>query len=276
MVVGSVLALSALVGMLDARSRRAIERFADAAARDSLTGLLNRRGYQQRLADEMARARRYERPFGIVLGDLDRFKSLNDRYGHRSGDEALRRFAELCLGHVREVDFVSRVGGEEFAIVLPDTDAHGAVLAAERLRRAVRNGLRTPDGEPVTASFGVASFPEHGDDAEALLDHADQAMYLAKAMGRDRTIAYSPDLPEPHEPTEHHGHLQAVTLLAETLDLRDAETRAHSETVACLSELIAASLDLPPEEVKRVRLAGLLHDVGKIACPTTSCASRGG
>ncbi len=151
MVVGSLVALSALVGVLHARSQRLIERFANASIRDSLTGLLNRRGYQQRLASELASARRYETSLSILLGDLDRFKSLNDRYGHRIGDDALRRFAELCHQELRGGDFVSRVDGEEFAIVLPNTDAHGAILAGERLRRVVRAELRSPDGAPITA-----------------------------------------------------------------------------------------------------------------------------
>ncbi len=202
-----------------------------------------------------------------MVGDLDRFKSLNDRYGHRSGDQALQSFAALCRAQLRGMDFVSRVGGEEFAVVLPNTDAHGAVLAAERLRRATRRQLRSPGGAPITASFGVSSFPEHGEDAEALLDRADQAMYAAKRTGRDRTILFGPSLPTEHQSNSEREQLEAVLLLAETLDLRDAGTRSHSDTVASLSEQIARNLGLPSGRVHRIRLAGLLHDVGKIGIP---------
>jgi diguanylate cyclase (GGDEF)-like protein len=172
------------------RARRLIGRLADAAIRDPLTGLLNRRGYQERLAVELARARRNGSRLSIVLGDLDRFKALNDRFGHRRGDEALQAFAALCAREMRDVDFVSRVGGEEFAIVLPDAGLEGAFLAAERLREAIHAELRAPDGSGLTASFGVATFPDHATDAEVLLDHADRALYVAKEAGRDRTVAF--------------------------------------------------------------------------------------
>ena len=266
--VGSLITVSALAAVLHGRAERLIKRLAEAANHDELTRLLNRRGYQQRLEHELARARRYGAPLSIVLGDLDAFKNLNDVFGHRHGDEALRDFADICRRHLRNpVDFVSRVGGEEFAIVLPDTPESGAILAAERIRRAVSDTLRTPDGTPVTASFGVATFPAHGMTAELLLDHADQAMYAAKGLGRNRTIAFGDNLPRAEQATGQQEHLQAVVLLAETLDLRDAGTRAHSETVACLSQRIATALDLPADRVERIRLAGLLHDVGKIGVP---------
>lgn len=266
--VGSLITVSALAAVLHGRAERLIKRLAEAANHDELTRLLNRRGYQQRLEHELARARRYGAPLSIVLGDLDAFKNLNDLFGHRHGDQALRDFADICRRHLRNpVDFVSRVGGEEFAIVLPDTPESGAILAAERIRRAVGDTLRTPDGTPVTASFGVATFPAHGMTAELLLDHADQAMYAAKGLGRNRTIAFGDNLPRAEQATGQQEHLQAVVLLAETLDLRDAGTRAHSETVACLSQRTATALDLPADRVERIRLAGLLHDVGKIGVP---------
>ena len=266
--VGSLITVSALAAVLHGRAQRLIKRLAEAANHDELTRLLNRRGYQQRLEHELARARRYGAPLSIVLGDLDGFKHLNDVFGHRHGDQALREFADICRSHLRNpVDFVSRVGGEEFAIVLPDTPASGAILAAERIRRAVSDTLRTPAGSPVTASFGVATFPAHGTTAELLLDHADQAMYAAKGLGRNRTIAFGDNLPRVEQPSGQQEHLQAVVLLAETLDLRDAGTRAHSETVACLSQRIATALDLPSDRVELIRLSGLLHDVGKIGVP---------
>ncbi len=139
--------------------------------------------------------------------------------------------------------------------MLPNTGESGAILAAERLRRSVSEQLRAPDGTPVTASFGVATFPQHGDTAEVLLDHADQAMYAAKALGRNRTLAFADNLARANEPPREQEHIQAVVMLAETLDLRDAGTRAHSETVARLSQRIAISLGLPRERVERIRLA---------------------
>ena len=190
MTTGSLVAVGVISAALRIRSDRLIAQLRTAALHDELTGLLNRRGFQQRLDEELARARRHASPLAVVIGDLDGFKQLNDRFGHRAGDEALRGLAAICDEHLRAGDFMARVGGEEFAIVLPHTEAGDALGAAERLRVAIREALRDPAGAPVTASFGVASHPPHGDRAETLLDRADQAMYEAKALGRDRTVAF--------------------------------------------------------------------------------------
>jgi len=267
MAVGTMIALGVLTAALRARSDDLIATLADRAARDSLTGLANRRGYHERIEHELERARRHDLPLSIVLADIDNFKSLNDAFGHRRGDQALCEFAELCSRQLRATDFVSRVGGEEFAIVLPHLTEPEALVAAERLRRAVRASLVAPDGRALTASFGVASFPQHGGDPEVLLDHADQAMYAAKHLGRDRTVVFSPGLMESlraHAPAEQ---LQAVLVLAEALDLRDLGTASHSQTVGRLCADVARALGLPGEHVERVRLAGILHDVGKLGVP---------
>ena len=190
MVAGTLIVVGMLAAMLRLRSDGLIERLEQAATHDELTGLLNRRGYRQRLAAELARMQRDGQPLSIVLGDIDSFKSLNDRFGHQRGDEALSEFARICREQRRGADFVARVGGEEFVIVLPGTDGAGALQAAERLRMAVRTDLRRPDGRPLTASFGVAA--RHDDDrgADGLLADADRAMYAAKAGGRDRSVAF--------------------------------------------------------------------------------------
>ena len=247
----------------------------DRATRDELTGLPNRRGYHERIEQELARATRHDLPLSIVLADIDDFKSLNDRFGHRYGDEALRDFAALCSDELRGADLVCRVGGEEFAIVLPHVAEHDALVTAERLRRAVRDGLGDPDGRPLTASFGVASFPRHGSDPEILLDHADQAMYAAKHLGRDRTVVFSDGLlaslrDDTDTPAEQ---LQAVLVMAETLDLRDSGTATHSQTVG---RVCAGS----PRRWGSTRRAwsgsaspASCTTSASSACPTRSCAS---
>lgn len=189
MTTATLLAMSAVAGVAQRRAQRDITRLQEVASRDELTGLLNRRGHQQRLDVEVARARRYDEPLSVVFGDLDRFKSLNDRFGHREGDRALQCFADICRRHLRDVDFAGRLGGEEFLIVLPNTDIAGAFVTAERIRLAVSYQLRDPDGNCLSASFGVATLQRSWSSAE-LVDHADQAMYAAKESGRDCTVAF--------------------------------------------------------------------------------------
>ena len=264
MVTGTMVALGLLTDSLRARSDRLIEVLADLALRDMLTGLPNRRGYQERIEQELALALRHDTPVTIVLADIDSFKALNDAFGHRFGDTALVEFAQLCRDELRVPDLISRVGGEEFAVVLPRVDESGAMATAERLRQAVRSRLRTPDGRPLTASFGIASFPRHGSDPEVLLDHADQAMYAAKHLGRDRTVVFSDGVLEAVRDDAPAEQLQAVIVLAEALDLRDAGTAAHSQTVGRLSAETARQLGLPAPRVERIRVGGLLHDVGKV------------
>src|SRR4051812_10302275 len=223
-----------MVAVLRERVNRLIERLADAARTDALTGLLNRRGFQELMEVETERALRSSRPLSIVVGDLDHFKHLNDRFGHAAGDLALRRFGEIASQASRRIDAVARIGGEEFALLLPDTEQHAAYLLAERLRRAAKepSAAGSREGELPTMSFGVASFPTHAADAEALMHAADQALYAAKGMGRARSGIYTPGvlagvLGGTLEPAAGNEHLSAVLVLAETLDLRDSGTSSH-------------------------------------------------
>jgi diguanylate cyclase (GGDEF)-like protein len=158
---------------------------------DQLTGLANRRSLEETLQEEVSRAERFEGELCFVLADLDRFKSINDRYGHPTGDRALRVFAKTLREVVREVDSAGRWGGEEFALILPGTDVHGGVALAERVRVALAaREIRAPSGELVklTASFGVAAYPRSGNLA-SIVAAADEALYWAKRDGRDRVAA---------------------------------------------------------------------------------------
>jgi diguanylate cyclase (GGDEF)-like protein/putative nucleotidyltransferase with HDIG domain len=269
LLFGTVSVISLMVAVLRERVDRLIGRLADAARTDPLTGLLNRRGFQELMEVETERALRSARPLAILVGDLDHFKHLNDRYGHAAGDQALKRFGEIASSASRKIDAVARVGGEEFALLLPETEQHAAYLLAERLRRAVKE---PGAAELPTVSFGVASFPTHAADAEALMHAADQALYAAKAMGRDRSVIYNPEvlasvLGGHVDPDAGNEHLSAVLVLAETLDLRDTSTSSHSQTVGRLAALIAKALGFEDARVERVRLAGILHDIGKIGIP---------
>lgn len=158
------------------------------AAEDPLTGILNRRRFLE-LADlEWARAHRHGRPQSLLLIDVDEFKTVNDRHGHLSGDETLRHIAETCQSCLRRTDVLGRYGGDEFVILLPETEEPGAVLMAERIRRALANGpVKTPAGAVrITVSIGAAARKTGMDAFDALLAQADAALYAAKAKGRNR------------------------------------------------------------------------------------------
>ncbi len=164
------------------------------ATKDSLTKLYNRHTILEIFDRELARARRESNPVGVVLGDLDRFKSINDTLGHLAGDAVLRETARRMLGAVRPYDAAGRYGGEEFLLILPGCDVHAAGSQAERMRQAIEaEPIRLSDSSlvPVTVSFGVTALPR-GSDASALtlISFADQAMYLAKEQGRNRVVLH--------------------------------------------------------------------------------------
>lgn len=159
------------------------------AVTDDLTDLANRRRFMDALRQEVARSGRLETPLALVLFDLDHFKLINDRCGHQAGDDVLRSAADVIRERVRETDLAARIGGEEFAVILPGTGLGGAVSLAENLRRDISAGVALPDEAlTLTASFGVAEH-RHGEPAEALIGVADRALYQAKADGRNRVQA---------------------------------------------------------------------------------------
>jgi diguanylate cyclase (GGDEF)-like protein len=164
------------------------EKLEELSVRDGLTGLYNRRELEKRLHEEVQRARRYHRPLAVMMLDIDHFKNVNDRYGHQAGDEVLITVADLIQLNVRPVDVVCRYGGEELAVILPETEEVGARIVAERIRSTVEDSITTtPQGDMVhvTVSIGLAIFPGHGDTAAALIHSADQALYAAKHEGRN-------------------------------------------------------------------------------------------
>jgi diguanylate cyclase (GGDEF)-like protein len=186
-VVTMLIGVGGLICRLQARVEDLVTRLSEIARRDALTGLLNRRGFEEQLEAELARATRAERPVALILGDVDHFKTVNDQLGHPAGDAVLLRIAEVLERVGRRGDTVARFGGEEFVFIVPDADAEMALELAERARLALE---RTFAGEPIplTASFGAVSFPADGTTADSLLATADRALYAAKHGGRNRSI----------------------------------------------------------------------------------------
>ncbi len=250
-------------------------RLIDEATHDPLTGICNRRAFQQRIRNESQRARRHSGGFSLVLLDIDDFKGVNDSYGHDVGDEVLIETTRRLRREVRTEDLLARVGGEEFAWILTDS-RHDALLAAERARRAIANTPFELVGE-VTLSAGVASFNDAGDPA-TLFRQADRALYEAKRRGRNRSVRYSDlesdaasapntETQRAREAEQAHA-LSALRALARAIDAKDAATFHHSERVAQLAKALAHTLGWPAERILALGDAALLHDVGKIGIPT--------
>ena len=192
-IIGA-LANQASVSILNARMYRQMQ---EMAVTDGLTGLLNHRAFQEALGEEMKRGARHPVSVSLLLTDIDFFKKINDLYGHPVGDQVLKRVAQVLKKSIREIDNVSRYGGEEFAIILKNTDKKGAVKMAERIRKAVsEESFQAGNGEDfsITVSIGVASSPEDARGKQDLIDRADAALYLAKRKGRDRVQAYSEEM----------------------------------------------------------------------------------
>jgi diguanylate cyclase (GGDEF)-like protein len=174
------------------------EALKDQSIRDPLTGLYNRRFMHDCLERELLRARRTNRSFAVMFIDLDHFKRFNDSFGHDAGDFVLQSFTKLLTSHFRGSDIICRYGGEEFALVLPDSSLIDAEMRADDLRTKVRQlaiSHRETALGPITCSVGIAEFPEDGSTAEELLRVADKCLYEAKTQGRDRSATLVKLLP---------------------------------------------------------------------------------
>lgn len=172
----------------------------EAAFTDHLTGLANRRRFERHMEREISRTLRYNHPFCLILLDIDKFKEVNDNYGHEAGDEAIRQLSKTLQAGTRGIDLAARIGGEEFAVILTETDFSGGIDVAERLRQALKSA-QIPGVGHITASFGVAEFPLCAQTERELFARADAAMYEAKRLGRDR-VERSPVSSEPNHSPE--------------------------------------------------------------------------
>lgn len=245
------------------------ERRADS---DALTGLPNHRAMMQILDKELERSRRYGRPYAVLFVDLDHFKALNDSCGHAAGDAALCELVAIVGTTLRGVDTFGRWGGEEFVIVLPETAGDEALSVAERVRAAVAaHAFRAGDGVHLTCSVGVAAYPADAVDRDGLVEAADRAMYAAKHLGRNQARAAADPavaaLTQGGNSREDVALMGTVEALASLVEARDRYTGAHTLEVAVLATEIAQRLGLDAAEVRRIGLAGRLHDVGKVAVP---------
>lgn len=256
------------------------EQLKEQALEDPLTGLANHRAFHERLRTEVSRARRYGRPLSLALIDIDHFKRLNDLHGHQAGDTVLAALAGMLQTNARASELVARVGGEEFAWLLPETDGLTAMQAVERARAAIA-GEPLWKNERITVSAGVSDL-SRARDADELFRLADGALYWAKANGRDQVCLYSPEVVDSLSIEERAHRLErtqtlvALRSLARAVDAKDASTKAHSERVASLSHRLALAIGWSPERATMLRDAALLHDVGKLGVPDAVLFKPGG
>ena len=273
----------------------------DQAVTDALTGLYNRRYFEEALEKEVQRAKRQQQPFSVIGIDLDFLKKINDTYGHFYGDLAIKTIADVLKANARSVDVPARIGGEEFDVLLPGISSDGAMIAAERIRSAIEKTEIDTIGH-ITGSLGVATYFEHTDNVEELLELTDQAMYTSKREGRNRVTLAKPIsetswqeiavntfvdiLSKNRIPMAKHLSKELCLKLQAPVNkdemtneslytVADVLTKLynpmHSSGVIKNKVLMAASLakrfDLPKEEIDNLKVAVLLYDIGNLMLP---------
>ena len=238
------------------------------ALTDPLTGLGNHRHFHERLQHDLDKAQDEGFPLTLCLLDIDNFKQVNDRYGHPTGDKVLAQVA----ARLRQGGEAFRLGGDEFALLLPRRDEHeGLSIARSIIERMAETEVDV--GDVLNMSAGIATYPQHGVERAELVRVADSALYLAKEQGKNTVRVYRPDVIELAElrrlaeGPDRAARLRAAASLAHAVDARDAYTGSHSYMVGELAARVAKRMGLDSESIELTRLAGSLHDLGKLAIP---------
>jgi diguanylate cyclase (GGDEF)-like protein len=247
---------------------------------DELTGLFNRRHFEERLKEELSRHSRYGDVFSVFMMDLDNFKAYNDVYGHPAGDVLLGRIGRIIKDSVRNVDHAFRYGGDEFVVILPKTARDAAYVVAERARRQIAEDM-AKRAIAVTCSIGLASYPADGMLSGELVDVADVALYHAKRTGGNRVFLSSKILVKPPDEGvisgigNKPGSLSEVYDIASAVEAKDAYTYGHSRRVNTYAVALAEKIGLSPDEVSALTAAALLHDIGKVGIPDKVLSKKG-
>lgn len=265
------------------------------AITDGMTGLYNRRYFEEYIKKEAIRAMRQNQKFTVIGLDLDHLKQINDTYGHNYGDIAIKTIAEVLKSNARSIDIAARMGGEEFNLILPGVDIEGGCIAAERIRKAIESVELEKIGH-ITASLGVATYPDQSDDLEELLELTDQAMYESKRNGRNRVTIAKPSYETSWQEvavntfvdilSKHRIPMDTVTsrLLTEKLmDMNNDRLYQVADTLVQsynpqhqfggmkqkveLATMLAKRFDLSKEAIDKLKIAILLYDIGNTMLP---------
>ena len=280
------------------RFEQVLARIEKLSETDSLTGVSNRRSFQQAFAREFRRARRYHRPLALAIMDVDFLKAANDVLGHQTGDLILQVFVKVVLDSVRTSDLTARLGGDEFGVLMPEADGRQAAAVVERIRAsfAAKSIGRGEVKISPTVSIGVADLTAgQADTPGALFNLADKALYTAKGAGRNRVVraAEMDDLAELADGDRENKlsqlarqltgldgkfkrlFVEAIGGLISALEARDQHTANHSEKVRYYATLIAREMKLPERSIEHIARAAILHDIGKIGLPDTVLLKEG-
>ncbi|UCH50636.1 MAG: diguanylate cyclase, partial [Chloroflexota bacterium] len=240
---------------------------------DELTNLFNRRHFDERIKQEIDRHARYRGMVSLIFLDLDFFKAYNDTQGHIAGDKILELVGKLINKAIRNTDLAFRYGGDEFAIILPQSATNDAIVVAERVRGRIAAEMNKK-GVRISASLGLASWPNDGVTTEELANAADRALYYAKETGGNQTCIASKMLPSLAEAADKNNKvtterevLSIIYNLAATIEARHPYTYGHSRKVSGYAVALADAIGLPKEKVALISTAALIHDIGKVGVP---------
>jgi diguanylate cyclase (GGDEF)-like protein/putative nucleotidyltransferase with HDIG domain len=280
LVAGTLIASAGPMLYLRGRFNDLVERLSDASRIDPLTGLPNERLLGEALTREIARAHGSQTQLAVLVVELDRFQEVTEELGHTTAGELLKSVGQMFSEAIRPIDTIARTAGT-FTIIAPEAPEESAYLMAEQLLARVRRGFRQ-EAIPLTASIGIGLYPRDAAGEGELLRIADRALTAAKLLGHDRAVIYGGGVEEVlgggragERLRNPQTHLATLLSLAEAVDLRDSGTAQHSHRVGELSERLARELGLSESRIARVRIAGILHDIGKVGIPDSILCKAG-